>query len=37
MVLVLQEVEYKVDKLKYKKLEVMQMRMKNESELPVGE
>ena len=37
MVSVLQEVEYKVDKLKYKKLEVMQMRMKNESELPVGE
>ena len=37
MVLVFQEVEYKVDKLKYKKLEVMQMRMKNESELPVGE
>ena len=37
MVSVLQEVEYKVEKLKYKKLEVMQMRMKNESELPVGE
>ena len=29
--------EYKVEKLKYKKLEVMQPRIKNKSELPVGE
>ena len=32
-----QELEYKVEKLKYKKLEVMQPRIKNKSELPVGE
>ena len=31
------ELEYEVEKLKYKKLEVMQPRMKNKSELPVGE
>ena len=31
------EVEYKVKKLKYKKLEVMQPRIKNKSDLPVGE
>ena len=31
------ELEYKVEKPKYKKLEVMQPRMKNKSELPVGE
>ena len=38
MVSVLQkELEYKVAKLKYKKLEVMQPRIKNKSELPVGE
>ena len=30
------ELEYKVEKLKYKKLEVMQPRIKNKSELPVG-
>ena len=29
--------EYKVKKLNYKKLEVMQPRIKNKSELPVGE
>ena len=31
------ELEYKVEKLKYKKLEVMQMGLKNKSELPAGE
>ena len=31
------ELEYKVEKLKYKKLEVMQPRIKNKSKLPVGE
>ena len=31
------ELEYKVEKLKYKKLEVTQPRIRNESELPVGE
>ena len=31
------ELEYKVEKLKYKKLEVMQLRIINKSELPVGE
>ena len=31
------ELEYKVEKLKYKKLEVMQPRIRIKSELPVGE
>ena len=31
------ELEYKADKLKYKKLEVMQPMIKNKSELPAGE
>ena len=31
------ELEYKVEKLNYKKVEVMQPRIKNKSELPVGE
>ena len=31
------ELEYKVEKLKYKKLEVMQPRIKNKSEPPIGE
>ena len=31
------ELEYKVEKLKYKKLEIMQPRIKNKSKLPVGE
>ena len=31
------ELEYKVDKLKYKKLEVMQPRIRIKSDLPVGE
>ena len=31
------ELEYKVEKLKYEKLEVMQPRIENKSELPVGE
>ena len=31
------ELECKVEKLKYKKLEVMQPRIKTKSELPVGE
>ena len=31
------EIEYKVEKLKYKKLEVMQPRIKNKSELPISE
>ena len=30
------ELEYKVEKLKYKKLEVMQPKNKNKSEHPVG-
>ena len=32
-----EEREFKVEKLKYKKLEVMQLRIKTKSELPVGE
>ena len=37
MVLILhKELEYKVEKLKYKKLEVMQPRIKNKFEIPVG-
>ena len=31
------ELECKVEKLKYAKLEAMQMRIKNKSELPAGE
>ena len=31
------ELEYKVEKLKHKELEVMQLRIKTKSELPVGE
>ena len=31
------ELEYNVEKLKYKKLEVIQLRIENKSELPVGE
>ena len=31
------ELEYKVENLKYKKLDVMQPRFKNKSRLPVGE
>ena len=31
------ELECKVEKLKYKKLEVVQMGFKNKSELPAGE
>ena len=31
------ELEYKVEKLKYKISEVIQLRIKNKSELPVGE
>ena len=31
------ELEYKVEKLKYKKLEVKQLRNKNKSKLPIGE
>ena len=31
------EPEYIVEKRKYKKLEIMQPRIKNKSELPVGE
>ena len=31
------ELEYKVEKLKYKKLEVMQPRIQHKSDLPVGE
>ena len=31
------ELEYKVEKLKYKMSEVIQLRIKNKSELPVGE
>ena len=30
------ELEYKLEKLKFKKLEVMQPRIKNKSHLPVG-
>ena len=38
MVSVLQkDLEYKVEKLKYKKLDVIQPRIKNKSELSVGE
>ena len=37
MVSVLQKkLEHKVEMLKYKKLEVMQQRIKNKSELPAG-
>ena len=37
MVLVLhKELEYKVEKLKYKKLEVMQTRIRIKCKLPVG-
>ena len=32
----LKELEYKVEKSKYKKLEAMLSRIKNKSELPVG-
>ena len=35
--LALKKLEYKVEALKYKKLEVMQPRIKNKSELPDGE
>ena len=31
------ELEYKVDKLKYKNLDVLQARMKNKCELPICE
>ena len=31
------QLEYKVEKLKYMLLEVMQRRIKNKSELPVGD
>ena len=31
------ELEYEVEKLKYKKVEVMQQRIKNESKLPARE
>ena len=31
------ELEYKVEKLKYKKLEVIQPRINKKSELPAGE
>ena len=31
------DLECKVEKLKYNKLEVMQLRIENKSELPVGE
>ena len=31
------ELDYKVENLKYKKLDVMQPRFKNKSKLPVGE
>ena len=31
------ELEFKVERLKYKKLEVMHPRIRNKSELPVGE
>ena len=31
------ELEYRVNKLKCKKLDVMQLRMKNKYELPIGE
>ena len=31
------ELEYKVEKLKYKTLEIIKPRIKNKSELPVGE
>ena len=32
-----EELEYRVQKLKYKKLEVMQPRIKSKSKLPAGE
>ena len=32
----LKELEYKVEKLEYKKLEILQPRIKDKSELPVG-
>ena len=32
----LKELEFKVENLKYKKLEVLQPRIKNKSEVPVG-
>ena len=32
----LKELEYKVEKLEYKKLEIMQPRIQNKSQLPVG-
>ena len=31
------QLEYKVEKLKYMMLEVMQQRIRNKSELPVGD
>ena len=31
------QLEYKVEKLKYMSLEVMQWRIKNKSDLPVGD
>ena len=31
------ELEYMVEKLKYKKLQIVQPRIKNKSDLPVGE
>ena len=31
------ELEYKVENLKYEKLEIIQLRIKNKAELPVGE
>ena len=31
------ELEYKVEKFKYKKLEVMQLGIKDKSKLPVGQ
>ena len=36
LVVLHKELEYKVEKLMYKKLVVMQPRIKNKSELPVG-
>ena len=32
-----EEHEFKVEKLKYKKLEVMQLRIRNKSDIPAGE
>ena len=37
VLVLLKELEYKVEKLKYKKLEVMQPRIRIKSDLPVGE